>query len=96
MLRACVLDLGGNWDTHLPLVEFSYNNNYHTSIPTVPFEALYGQKYRSLLCWAEAGNKQLSGSELVQETTDKFFQIRDRIKTARDRQKSYADKRRKP
>ncbi|KAJ0556778.1 putative nucleotidyltransferase, Ribonuclease H [Helianthus annuus] len=96
MLRACVMDFGGNWDTHLPLVEFSYNNSYHTSIKAAPFEALYGRKCRSPLCWAEVGEKQLIGPELVQETTDKIFQIRDRIKAARDRQKSYADVGRKP
>ncbi|KAJ0603514.1 putative nucleotidyltransferase, Ribonuclease H [Helianthus annuus] len=96
MLRACVMDLGGNWDKHLPLVEFSYNNSYHTSIKAAPFEALYGRKCRSPLCWAEVGDKQLIGPELVQETTDKIAKIRDRIKAARDRQKSYADRGRKP
>ncbi|KAJ0587254.1 putative ribonuclease H superfamily [Helianthus annuus] len=88
MLRACAMDLGGNRDTHLPLVEFSYNNSYHTSIKAAPYEALYGRKCRSPLCWAEVGDKQLIGPELVQETTDKIAKIRDRIKAARDRQKS--------
>ncbi|KAJ0752837.1 putative nucleotidyltransferase, Ribonuclease H [Helianthus annuus] len=96
MLRAYVMDLGGNRDTHLPLVESSYNNSYHTSIKAAPYEALYGRKCRSPLCWAEVGDKQLIGPELVQETTDKIAKIRDRIKAARDRQKSYADRRRKP
>ncbi|KAJ0863857.1 putative nucleotidyltransferase, Ribonuclease H [Helianthus annuus] len=95
MLRACVMDLGGSWDTHLPLVEFSYNNSYHTSIKAAPFEALYGRKCRSPLCWADAGDKRMVGPELVQETTDKIAQIRERIKAARDRQKSYADPKRK-
>nr|GEW30645.1 putative reverse transcriptase domain-containing protein [Tanacetum cinerariifolium] len=72
MLRACVMDFGGNWDTHLPLVEFSYNNSYHKSIKCAPFEALYGQ------------------------TTKKIMQIKERLKTAQSRQKSYADKRHKP
>ncbi|KAI3776128.1 hypothetical protein L1987_45891 [Smallanthus sonchifolius] len=96
MLRACVMDFGGNWDTHLPLAEFSYNNSYHTSIKAAPFEALYGRKCRSPLCWAEVGEKHLTGPEIVQETTDKIFKIKDRLKAARDRQKSYADNRRKP
>ncbi|KAI3819573.1 hypothetical protein L1987_13414 [Smallanthus sonchifolius] len=96
MLRACVIDFGGNWDTHLPLAEFSYNNSYHTSIKVAPFEALYGRKCRSPLCWAEVGEKHLTGPEIVQETTDKIFKIKDRLKAARDRQKSYADNRRKP
>ena len=96
MLRACVIDFGGNWDTHLPLVELSYNNSYHSSIKAAPFEALYGRKCRSPLCWTEVGDSQLTGLEIIQETTDKIFKIRDRLKAARDRQKSYADKRRRP
>ncbi|GJS44035.1 putative reverse transcriptase domain-containing protein [Tanacetum coccineum] len=96
MLRACVMDFGGSWDAHLPLVEFSYNNSYHASIKCAPFEALYGRKCRSPVIWTEVGESQLIGPELVQETTEKIFQIKERLKTARSRQKSYADKRRKP
>ncbi|KAD7477238.1 hypothetical protein E3N88_00374 [Mikania micrantha] len=96
MLRACILDFGGSWDNHLPLVEFSYNNIYHSSIKAAPFEALYGRKCRSPVCWAEVGDSQQTGPEIVQETTDKVFKIKERLKAARDRQKSYADKRRKP
>ncbi|GKF70885.1 putative reverse transcriptase domain-containing protein, partial [Tanacetum coccineum] len=55
MLRACVIDIGNGWVKHLPLVEFSYNNSYHASIKAVPFEALYGPKFRSPICWAEVG-----------------------------------------
>ncbi|GJU17283.1 putative reverse transcriptase domain-containing protein [Tanacetum coccineum] len=69
MLRACVIDFGNGWVRHLPLVEFSYNNSYHASIKAVPFEALYGQKCRSPICWAEVGQVQLTGPEMVQETT---------------------------
>ncbi|KAI3750191.1 hypothetical protein L2E82_20820 [Cichorium intybus] len=106
MLRACVIDFGKAWDTHLPLIEFSYNNSYHTSIKVAPFEALYGRKCRSPLCWAEVGdtqlargqvpNSNLTGPEIIRETTEKIVQIRERLKASRDRQKSYADKRRKP
>ncbi|GJX32991.1 putative reverse transcriptase domain-containing protein [Tanacetum coccineum] len=96
MLRACVMDFGGSWDTHLPLVEFSYNNSYHTSIKCAPFEALYGWKCRSPVIWTEVGESQLIGPEIVQETTEKIIQIKERLKTARSRQKSYADNRRKP
>ncbi|GJX36925.1 putative reverse transcriptase domain-containing protein [Tanacetum coccineum] len=96
MLRACVLDFGGSWDVHLPLVEFSYNNSYHSSVRCAPFEALYGRKCRSPIMWAEVGEGQLIVTELVQETTEKISQIKDRLKVARDRQKSYVDKRRKP
>ncbi|GJV37056.1 putative reverse transcriptase domain-containing protein [Tanacetum coccineum] len=96
MLRACVLDFWGSWDVHLPLVEFSYNNSYHSSVRCAPFEALYGRKCRSPIMWAEVGEGQLIGPELVQETAEKISQIKDRLKAARDRHKSYADKRRKP
>ncbi|GJW01486.1 putative reverse transcriptase domain-containing protein [Tanacetum coccineum] len=85
-----------SWDVHLLLVEFSYNNSYHASVRCAPFEALYGRKCRSPIMWAEVGEGQLIGPELVQETTEKISQIKDRLKAARDRQKSYADKRRKP
>ncbi|GKB42752.1 putative reverse transcriptase domain-containing protein [Tanacetum coccineum] len=63
MLRACVIDLGVSWDTHLPLVEFSYNNSYHISINGAPFEALYGREYRLPLCWLETGDRQLTRLE---------------------------------
>ncbi|GJY54356.1 putative reverse transcriptase domain-containing protein [Tanacetum coccineum] len=96
MLRACVLDFRGSWDVHLPLVEFSYNNSYHSSVRCAPFEALYGRKCRSPIMWVEVGEGHLIGPELVQETTEKISQIKDRLKAARDHQKSYADKRRKP
>ncbi|GKA56995.1 putative reverse transcriptase domain-containing protein [Tanacetum coccineum] len=96
MLRACVIDFGKNWDRHLPLVEFSYNNSYHASIKAAPFEALYGRKCRSPICWSEVGDSQLTGPELVRETTEKIVQIKNRLLTARSRQKSYADVRRKP
>ncbi|GJU97675.1 putative reverse transcriptase domain-containing protein [Tanacetum coccineum] len=86
----------GSWDGHLPLVEFSYNNSYHSSLRCAPFEALYGRKYRSPFMWAEVREGRLIGPELVQETTEKISQIKDRLKVARDRHKSYADKRRKP
>ncbi|GKE60614.1 putative reverse transcriptase domain-containing protein [Tanacetum coccineum] len=96
MLRACVLDFGGSWDVNLPLVKFSYNNSYHSSVICAPFEALYGRKCRSPIMWAEVGEGQLIGPELVQETTKKISQIKDRLKDAGDRKKSYTDKRRKP
>ncbi|GJY54286.1 putative reverse transcriptase domain-containing protein [Tanacetum coccineum] len=95
MLRACVIDFGSSWDRHLPLVEFSYNNSYHASIKAAPFEALYGRKCRSPVCWSEVGESQLTGPELVRETTEKIVQIKNRLLTARSRQKSYADLKRR-
>ncbi|GKE13031.1 putative reverse transcriptase domain-containing protein [Tanacetum coccineum] len=96
MLRACVIDFGSSWDRHVPLVEFSYNNSYHASIKAAPFEALYGRKCRSPICWSEVSDSQLTGLELIGETTKKIVQIKNRLLTAHSRQKSYADVRRKP
>ncbi|GKA08562.1 putative reverse transcriptase domain-containing protein [Tanacetum coccineum] len=73
------LDFGNSWDRHLPLIEFSYNNSYHTSIKAAPFEALYGWKCRSPVCWAEVGDAQLTGPEIIHETTEKIVQIKQRI-----------------
>ncbi|GJV88302.1 putative reverse transcriptase domain-containing protein [Tanacetum coccineum] len=96
MLRACVIDFGKGWVNHLPLVEFSYNNSYHASIKAAPFEALYGRKCRSPVCWAEVREVQLTGPEIVQETTEKIIRIKQRIQAARNQRKSYADLKRKP
>ncbi|GJX98114.1 putative reverse transcriptase domain-containing protein [Tanacetum coccineum] len=96
MLCACVIDFGNGWVRHLPLVEFSYNNSYHASIKAAPFEALYGRKCRSPVCWAEVGQVQLIGPEMVQETTEKVIHIKQRMQASHDRQKSYADLKRKP
>ncbi|GJV27436.1 putative reverse transcriptase domain-containing protein [Tanacetum coccineum] len=96
MLRACVIDFGSSWDRHLPLVEFSYNNSYHASIKAAPYEALFGHKCRSPVCWSEVRDSQLIGPELIRDTTKKIVQIKNRLLTARSRQKSYANKRTKP
>jgi hypothetical protein len=96
MLRACMLDFGGAWESHLPLAEFAYNNSYQSSIGMAPFEALYGRPCRSPVCWAEVGDQALLGPEIVRETTEKVALIRDRLKTAQSRQKCYADRRRRP
>ncbi|GJW71181.1 putative reverse transcriptase domain-containing protein [Tanacetum coccineum] len=65
------LDFGKGWERHLPLVEFSYNNSYHASIKAAPFKALYGRKCRSPVCWAEVGDVQLMGPEIIHETTER-------------------------
>ncbi|GKF49067.1 putative reverse transcriptase domain-containing protein, partial [Tanacetum coccineum] len=96
MLRTCVIDFGSGWDKHLPLAEFSYNNSYHASIKAAPFEALYGRKCRSPVCWSEVGDAQLTGPEMIHEMTEMIVQIKTRLLAARSRQKSYADVRRKP
>nr|GEU37901.1 hypothetical protein [Tanacetum cinerariifolium] len=95
MLRAYVIDFGGIWDVHLPLAEFSYNNNYHSSIQCASLEALYGRKCRSPVLWAMIGEGSLIGHELVLSTTNKVVLIKEKLKAAIDHQNSYADKRRK-
>ncbi|GJR93157.1 putative reverse transcriptase domain-containing protein, partial [Tanacetum coccineum] len=85
MLHACVLDFGKSWDRHLLLVEFSYNNSYHTSIKAAPFEALYGRKCRSPICWAKVGDSHLTVPEIIHETIEKIVQIKSRIQAAHDR-----------
>nr|GEZ83567.1 putative reverse transcriptase domain-containing protein [Tanacetum cinerariifolium] len=96
ILRACAIDFGKGWVNHFPLVEFSYNNSYHASIKATPFEALYGRKCRSPVCWTEVGEAQILGPELIQDTTEKIVQIKQRMQAAHDRQKSNADLKRKP
>ncbi|KAK1421720.1 hypothetical protein QVD17_24278 [Tagetes erecta] len=95
MLRACVLEFGGSWDSHLPLAEFSYNNSYHASIKMPPYEMLYGRRCRTPICWCEIGQRELGSLEIVEATTEKLEKIKECMKAAKDRQKSYADKRRK-
>ncbi|GKB33418.1 putative reverse transcriptase domain-containing protein [Tanacetum coccineum] len=94
MLRSCVIDFGKGWERNLPLVEFSYNNSYHSNIKAAPFKALYGGKFRSPVCWAEVGDVQLTGPVIIHETTEKIVQIRQRLQAAGDRQRSYANVRR--
>nr|GFA61670.1 putative reverse transcriptase domain-containing protein [Tanacetum cinerariifolium] len=91
MLRACAIDFGKGWKKHLPLAKFSYNNSYHASIKAAPFEALYGRKCKSPVYWAEVGDTQLTGPEIIHETTEKIVQIRQHLQAARDRQRSYAN-----
>ncbi|GJV69004.1 putative reverse transcriptase domain-containing protein [Tanacetum coccineum] len=88
MLRSYVMDFGKGWDKHLPLIEFSYNNIYHTSIKAAPFEALYGRNCRSPICWAEVGDARLIALEIVRETTEKIIQIKNRLQASCDRQRS--------
>nr|GFB63293.1 putative reverse transcriptase domain-containing protein [Tanacetum cinerariifolium] len=96
MLHACAIDFGKGWVNHLPLVEFSYNNSYPASIKAAPFEALYGRKCHSPVYWTEVGEAQILSPELIQETTEKIVQIKQRKQAARNRQKSYANLKRKP
>jgi hypothetical protein len=96
MLRACVIDCGKNWDKHLSLAEFAYNNSYQSSLRMAPFEALYGRRCRTPLNWSQPGEREVFGPDLVTEAERKVKLIRKNLKAAQARQKSYHDKRRKP
>jgi len=77
LLRACVLEQGGSWDEFLPLIEFTYNNSFHSSICMTPYEALYGRRCRTLLCWVKHGKRLTLGPEMVQQTTEKVKMIQE-------------------
>jgi hypothetical protein len=95
MLRACALKHGRSWDKSLPYAEFSYNNSYQASLKMAPFEALYGRKCRTPLYWNQTGESQVFGPEILQEAEKQVQIIRENLKTAQSRQKSYADNRRR-
>ena len=92
MLRTSVLQFGESWHKRLDLIEFVYNNSYHSSIGMSPFEALYGISCCTPLCWSEVGERALEGPEIVEETTQNIQVIKSNLKAAQDRQKSLADK----
>ena len=92
MLQACVLDLKGSWEEHLPLVEFAYNNMCQTSIQTTPYEALYGRPCRSPIFWTEVGERSTTGPDLVRDTSEKVDLIWKCLLMAQIRHKSYADR----
>ena len=94
-MRACALDYGSSWDDNLPYAEFSYNNSYQASLKMAPFEVLYGRKCRTPLMWDEVGERQFFGPDLIRDAEEKVKLIRDRLKIAQSRQKSYADAKRK-
>ncbi|XP_021775712.1 uncharacterized protein LOC110739565 [Chenopodium quinoa] len=91
MLRGCVIDFQGGWEDRLDLIEFSYNNSYHASIGMAPFEALYGRKYRSPICWNDISEKMILGPQMIEDIVKQVKEIQAKIQAAQDRQKSYAD-----
>jgi hypothetical protein len=95
MLRACVLTYGKDWEDSLPYAEFSYNNSYQSSLKMSPYEVLYGRKCRTPLMWPEVGDQIIEGPDFITTTEDKVAEIRENLKAAQSRQKSYADKRRR-
>jgi hypothetical protein len=94
MLRACALKHGGSWDKSLPYAEFSYNNSYQASLKMAPFEALYGRKCISQLYWSETAESQLFGPKIIKEAKRQVQVVRENLKVAQSRQKSYKDTRR--
>jgi hypothetical protein len=96
MLRACALQHGSSWDKSLPYAEFSYNNSYQVSLKMSPFETLYGRKCRTPLYWDQTGGRQFFGPELIQEAEEQVCIIRENLRVAQTRQKSYDDNRRRP
>jgi len=86
-----MIEFKGSWEDYIHLVEFSYNNNYQASIKMAPFEALYSRKYRSPICWGEIGERRLMGPTILVQITDKVRALRDHLRAAQNRQKSWAD-----
>jgi hypothetical protein len=95
MLRACALKYGKSWDKSLPYAEFSYNNSYQASIKMAPYEALYGRQCRTPLFWSQTGESQVFRPEVLKDAEKQVQMIRESLKVAQARQKSYADKRRR-
>ena len=95
MLRGYVLDFLGNWDRYIPLMEFAYNNSYQSCIGMAPYEALYGRRCRTPMCWTEMNEHKIIGPKLVKDTEEKVQIIQQRLKVVCDRQRSYANLKRK-
>ncbi|XP_073064026.1 uncharacterized protein [Primulina eburnea] len=90
------MDFGIGWQDLLPLVEFSYNNSYQVSFGMSPFEALYGRKCRSPLCWDDLSEAPILGPDMIRDMTEKVKLIQSRMRAAEDRQAKYANIRRRP
>jgi hypothetical protein len=95
MLRACALQDKLGWNKRLPYAEFSYNNNYQTSLKMSPFQELYGRNCRTLLHWDQPGERQVFGPDILLEAEENIRMVRENLKTVRSRQRSYADTRRR-
>ena len=89
------MEFSGSWDRYIPLMEFAYNNSYQSSIGMAPYEALYGQRCRTPMCWTELNEHKAIGPDIVKDTEEKVQVIRQRLKAANDRKKSYVDLKRR-
>ena len=88
------MDKPSRWEDYLHLVEFAYNNGYHASLKMSPFEALYGRKCNTSVTWDNLDDRTVVGPELLKEMEDQMIKIKQNLKVAQDRKKSYADKNR--
>jgi hypothetical protein len=95
MLRACALQYGRSWDKSLPYAEFSYNNNYQESLKMAPFEMLYGRRCRTRLFWSETKERKVFGPDILQQAEKQAHMVRENLRVAQSRQKSYTDHRRR-
>jgi hypothetical protein len=95
LLRACVLTYNTDWEKSLPYVEFLYNNSYQASLKMAPFEALYGRKCGTPLMWSEVGDQTFFGPTAIIEAEENVAKVRENLKIAQSRQKSYANRKRK-
>jgi transposase InsO family protein len=95
MLRACALQYGRSWDKSLPYAEFSYNNSYQESLKMAPFEIVYGRRCQTPLFWSEARARKVFGPDILQEAEKQDHMVRENLRDAQSRQKSYADHRRR-
>ena len=91
MLRACVLTYGKDWERSLSFAEFSYNNSYQASLKIAPFEALYGRKCQTPLMRSVVGERSLFGLDMIKDAEEQVAKVRENLKAAQSRQKSYAD-----
>jgi hypothetical protein len=94
MLRACALQYGRSWYKSKPYAEFSYNNSYQESLKMVPFEILYGRRCRTPLFWNETGEWKVFGPDILEEAEKQVRMVKENLRVAQSRQKSYADHRR--
>jgi hypothetical protein len=95
MLRACALKYGTSWNKSLSYAEFSYNNSFYASLKMSPFEALYGRRCKTPFRWSETGESQVFGPEILKDAEQRVQIIRENLRIAQSRQKSYADSRRR-
>ena len=95
MLQGYVREFPGSWDRYIPLMEFAYNNSYQASIGMAPYKTLYGRRCRTPVCWTELNEHKVIGLDIVKDTEEKVQVIRQSLKAASDREKSYVDLKRR-